>query len=140
MRKVALLALFMTCVSAPAFSQVTQGAAGPAAAPNPVNPGGTTATQTVPSITGGVPNPVSPLGVDPRTQIPQAPLGQVTTPNPQNVPPGEIVTEPRLTPLGRAAVQNPIGSTHPITSGTSTTTQRTPNNAGCGFACGGDSE
>jgi hypothetical protein len=70
MRKIALLALAMTCVSAPALSQEE------GAAPNPVYPGGTTPTQTAPSITGGVPNPVSPLGVDPRTQLPLSPSGQ----------------------------------------------------------------
>src|SRR6478672_13561114 len=72
MRKIALLALVMTWVSGPAFSQVTQ----QAVAPNPVYPGGTTPTQTAPSITGGVPNPVSPFGVDPRTQLPLSPSGQ----------------------------------------------------------------
>jgi hypothetical protein len=73
MRKIALLALALTCVSAPAFSQDEDGAV-----PNPVNPGGTTPTQTAPSITGGVPNPVSPLGVDPRTQLPLNSSGQTT--------------------------------------------------------------
>jgi hypothetical protein len=72
MRKIALLALAMTCVSAAAFSQEE------GAAPNPYYPGGTTPTQTAPSITGGVPNPVSPLGVDPRTQLPLSPSGQAT--------------------------------------------------------------
>jgi hypothetical protein len=53
MRKIALLALGITCVSSPAFAQTTQ--------------------QTAPSLTGGVPkpitgvpNPITPLGVDPR--------------------------------------------------------------------------
>jgi hypothetical protein len=73
MRKIALLALALTCASAPAFSQEEEGAA-----PNPYYPGGTTPTQTAPSITGGVPNPVSPLGVDPRTQLPLSPSGQAT--------------------------------------------------------------
>jgi hypothetical protein len=73
MRKIALLALVLTCVSAPAFSQEE------GAAPNPYYPGGTTPTQTAPSITGGVPNPVSPLGVDPGTQLPPSPSGQATT-------------------------------------------------------------
>jgi len=67
MRKIALLALALTCASAPAFSQEEEGAA-----PNPYYPGGTTPTQTAPSITGGVPNPVSPLGVDPRSPSGQA--------------------------------------------------------------------
>jgi hypothetical protein len=71
MRKIALLALAMTCVSGPAFSQEE------GAAPNPVNPGGITPTQTAPSMTGGVPNP-GPLGVDPRTQLPVSPSGQAT--------------------------------------------------------------
>jgi hypothetical protein len=70
MRKITLLALAMTCVCAPAFSQEE------GAAPNHVYPGGTTPTQTAPSMTGGVPNPVSPLGVDPRTQLPLGPSGQ----------------------------------------------------------------
>ena len=73
MRKIALLALALTCASAPAFSQEEEGAA-----PNPYYPGGTTPTQTGPSITGGVPNPVSPLGVDPGTQLPPSPSGQAT--------------------------------------------------------------
>jgi hypothetical protein len=72
MRKIALLALAMTCLSVPAFSQEE------GAAPNPVYPGGTTPTQTAPSMTGGVPNPVSPLGVDPLTQLPLSPPGQAT--------------------------------------------------------------
>jgi hypothetical protein len=74
MRKIALLALALTCVSAPAFLQEEDGAA-----PNAVYPGGTTPTQSGPSITGGVPNPVSPLGVGPRTQLPPSPSGQATT-------------------------------------------------------------
>jgi hypothetical protein len=73
MRKIAILALALICVSAPAFSQEEDGVV-----PNPVDPGGTTPTQTAPSITGGVPNPVSPLGVDPRTQLPLSPSGQAT--------------------------------------------------------------
>lgn len=73
MRKIALLALALTCASAPAFSQEEEGAA-----PNPYYPGGTTPTQTAPSNTGGVPNPVSPLGVDPQTQLPLSPSGQTT--------------------------------------------------------------
>ena len=60
MGKTALLALAMICVSAPAFSQVTQPSTA-STAPNPMNPGGTTPTQTGPSVTGGVPNPVTPL-------------------------------------------------------------------------------
>jgi hypothetical protein len=64
MGKTALLALAMICVSPSAFSQMTQQSTA-THAPNPVNPGGTTPTQTGPSITGGVtggvPNPVTPL-------------------------------------------------------------------------------
>jgi hypothetical protein len=59
MRKIAL-ALAMICVSAPAFSQMMEQSTA-TTAPNPVNPGGTTPTQTGPSITAGVPNPVTPL-------------------------------------------------------------------------------
>jgi hypothetical protein len=70
MGKIALLALAMTCICAPAFSQEEGGV--------PVYPGGTTPTQTAPSNTGGVPNPVSPLGVDPQTQLPLSPSGQTT--------------------------------------------------------------
>jgi hypothetical protein len=76
MRKMALAALVLTCVSAPAFSQEEDGAA-----LNAIYPGGTTPTHTAPSITGGVPNPVSPLGVDPSTQLPPSPSGQATTPH-----------------------------------------------------------
>jgi hypothetical protein len=71
MRKIAMLALAMTCLSAPALSQQAAAPgvqAAPAitgtvptqqavpAAPNPVNPGGTAPTQAAPSVTGGVPN------------------------------------------------------------------------------------
>ena len=134
MRKIAMLALAVTCLSAPAFSQQ----AAPAA-PNPVNPGGTAPTQAAPSVTGGVPNPVSPLGVDPRTQLPLGSTGQATVPMPQNLP-QDTTTEPHLTPLGAATMQNPIGQSHPVTSGSTsgaaTTTQRAPEDAGCGFSCG----
>jgi hypothetical protein len=133
MRKLALLALVMTWVSGPAFSQVTQ----QAVAPNPVYPGGTTPTQTAPSITGGVPNPVSPFGIDPRTQLPPS-SGQATVPIPQTLP--LETPEPHLTPLGAATVQSPIGRSHPITTRAHKTTQRSPNDAGCGFACGGATE
>ena len=135
MRKIAILALALTCVSAPpAFSQTTPA---PGPAPNAVTPGGTTPTQTAPSIAGGVPNPVTPLGVDPRTQLP-ANSGQATLPTTQNLP--LETPEPHLTPLGTATIQNnPIG--RPGTALTPsnslpTTTQRSPNEAGCGFACG----
>jgi len=72
MRKIAL-ALAMICVSAPAFSQMMQQSTA-TTAPNPVNPGGTTPTQTGPSITAGIPNPVTPLigrsGIE-NTGVPQ---------------------------------------------------------------------
>jgi hypothetical protein len=123
MRNSALLALVMTCISAPAFAQQAAPAAPSAvtpgvqsapsitgtvpngalsqqvapAAPNPVNPGGTTPTQLAPSVAGGVPNPVSPLGVDPRTQLPLGSTGQATVPIPQNLP-QDTTTEPHLTP------------------------------------------
>jgi len=133
--EIAILALALTCVSAPpAFSQTTPA---PGPAPNAVTPGGTTPTQTAPSIAGGVPNPVTPLGVDPRTQLP-ANSGQATLPTTQNLP--LETPEPHLTPLGTATIQNnPIG--RPGTALTPsnslpTTTQRSPNEAGCGFACG----
>ena len=52
MRKIALLALAMTCVVAPVLAQTPQ-----RTAPNP--------TGGVPNPIGGVPNPISPFGVDP---------------------------------------------------------------------------
>ena len=146
MRKSALLALVMTCLSAPAFAQQAAAPAAPSltgtvpAAPNPVNPGGTAPTQAAPSVTGGVPNPVSPLGVDPRTQLPAGSAGQGTVP--QNSL--DTTTEPHLTPLGAATMQNSIGRPHPVTSGSTsgaaTTTQRSPEDAGCGFSCGSQAD
>jgi hypothetical protein len=59
MRKTALLALAMICVSPSSFSQMAQQRTATHAS-NPVNPGGTT-TKTGLSIMGGVPNPVTPL-------------------------------------------------------------------------------
>ena len=176
MRKSALLALVMTCLSAPAFAQQAAAPAAPnaatpgvqaapnvtgtvatpstvtpgaqpapsltgtvPAAPNPVNPGGTAPTQAAPSVTGGVPSPVSPLGVDPRTQLPPGSAGQATVP--QN---SLDTTEPHLTPLGAATMQNSIGRPHPVTSGSTsgaaTTTQRAPEDAGCGFSCGSQAD
>jgi hypothetical protein len=102
MRKIALLALALTCVSAPAFAQTTQ--------------------QTAPSLTGGVPNPItgvpnpiSPLGVDPRTQqiIPTRPFGEAA-PTQQDLTRDSRATELHLTPFGAATVQNPIGVPHPM--------------------------
>ena len=177
MRKSALLALVMTCLSAPAFAQQAAAPAAPnaatpgvqaapnvtgtvatpstvipgaqpapsltgtvPAAPNPVNPGGTAPTQAAPSVTGGVPNPVSPLGVDPRTQLPAGSAGQGTVP--QNSL--DTTPEPHLTPLGAATMQNSIGRPHPVTSGSTsgaaTTTQRSPEDAGCGFSCGSQAD
>jgi hypothetical protein len=135
MRKIALLALGMSCMSAPAFSQATTV---PAPAPNAITPGGTTPAQTAPSIAGGVPNPVSPLGVDPRTQQPVSPSGQPNGPIPPNLPQNSEITEPHLTPLGAATMQQPIGRLHTVVPSNSlpTATQRAPNEAGCGFACG----
>jgi hypothetical protein len=135
MRKIALLALGMSCMSAPAFSQATTV---PAPTPNAITPSGTTPTQTAPSIAGGVPNPVSPLGVDPRTQQPVSPSGQPNGPIPQNLPQNFAITEPHLTPLGAATMQQPIGRLHTVVPSSSlpTATQRAPNEAGCGFACG----
>ena len=175
MRKSPLLALVMTCLSAPAFAQQAAAPAAPnaatpgvqaapsvtgtvatpsavapgaqpapsltgtvPAAPNPVNPGGTAPTQAAPSVTGGVPNPVTPLGVDPRTQLPLGSTGQAAVPTPQNSL--DTTPEPHLTPLGAATMQNSIGRSHPVTSGSTsgaaTTTQRAPEDAGCGFSCG----
>ena len=151
MRKSPILALVMTCLSAPAFAQQAAAPAAPnvatpgvqaapsitgtvatpsavapgaqpapsltgtvPAAPNPVNPGGTAPTQAAPSVTGGVPNPVTPLGVDPRTQLPLGSTGQAAVPTPQN---SLDTTEPHLTPLGAATMQNSIGRPHPVTSG-----------------------
>jgi hypothetical protein len=50
MRKIALLALGLTCVSAPVFAQTTT----------------SSLTGGVPRPITGVPNPITPLGVDPR--------------------------------------------------------------------------
>ena len=112
------------------------------AAPNPVNPGGTAPTQAAPSVTGGVPNPVTPLGVDPRTQLPLGSTGQAAVPTPQNSL--DTTPEPHLTPLGAATMQNSIGRPHPVTSGSTsgaaTTTQRAPEDAGCGFSCGSQAD
>ena len=148
MRKSALLALVMTCLSAPAFAQQAAAPAAPSltgtvpAAPNPVNPGGTAPTQAAPSVTGGVPNPVTPLGVDPRTQLPLGSTGQAAVPTPQNSL--DTTPEPHLTPLGAATMQNSIGRSHPVTSGSTsgaaTTTQRAPEDAGCGFSCGSQAD
>jgi hypothetical protein len=99
MRKIALLALAMICVSAPAFSQMTQQRT-VTLAPNRINPGGTTPTQTGPSITGGVPNPVTPL---------VGPSGMENTGIPRQ---------------GSPTFQNGITATPPLSG---TTTQIVPN-------------
>jgi hypothetical protein len=82
---------------------------------------------------------VTPLEVDPRTQLPLGSTGQATVPIPQNLP-QDTTTEPHLTPLGTATMQNSIGRSNPVesgsTSGAATTTQRAPEDAGCGFSCG----
>ena len=95
MGKTALLALAMICVSAPAFSQVTQPSTA-STAPNPINPGGTTPTQTGPSVTGGVPNPVTPLVGPSGIENPGVP--QQGSPDSQNgitatLPPGGTTTQ-----------------------------------------------
>jgi hypothetical protein len=146
MKKIALLALVVTTISAPAFSQTAPSPS--AGVPNPVNPGGTTPQQTAPSVAGGVPNPITPFGVDPRTLLPpSSPFGQTALPNPQNLP--LETPEPHLTPLGQAAVQNPIGRSHPLVSSPNMTNtlatppQAAPNQAEsetCGWACSGEVE
>jgi len=95
MGKTALLALAMICVSAPAFSQVTQPSTA-STAPNPMNPGGTMPTQTGPSVTGGVPNPVTPLVGPSGIENPGVP--QQGSPDSQNgitatLPPGGTTTQ-----------------------------------------------
>jgi hypothetical protein len=109
MRKIALLALALTCVSAPAFAQTTQQTAPSltGGVPNPIT--------GVPNPITGVPNPISPLGVDPRTQqiIPTRPFGEAA-PTQQDLTRDSRATELHLTPFGAATVQNPIGVPHPM--------------------------
>ena len=98
MRKIALLALAMTCVSAPAFAQTMQ----QRNAPNPVGGVPSNPVGGVPSNpVGGVPsNPVGGVPSNPVGGVPSNPVGGV--PNPIDVP----------NPMAPHAIGHPIG--HPI--------------------------
>lgn len=116
MKNIALWALVVTCLSAPAIAQTTE--------------------QTSPNPVGGVPNPVTPMGVDPATQQsrpavrpfgvdPSTENSTCESDSPDDADDASTATPETFDETGTR--QNPVGVPHQVHSGPFGTTTEDPN-------------